>query len=118
MFLPTFVTVDKSRSRSEARNSFYRKRKTGHGDIRVLFFGKMKLPLALVVGDTLRLGGAGLLGGEGQHHQRNDVGHHVVDGAGDIHGHQEIEAEIQRLSALKDTADAAYQQLEGGMGGR
>lgn len=31
---------------------------------------------------------------------------------------QEIEAEIQRLSALKDTADAAYQQLEGGMGGR
>ena len=31
---------------------------------------------------------------------------------------QEIEAEIQRLSALKDTADVAYQQLEGGMGGR
>ena len=106
MFLPTFVTVDKSRSRSEARNSFYRKRKTGHGNFRVLFFGKMKLPLALVVGDTLGLGGAGLLGGEGQHHQRNDVGHHVVDGAGDIHGHQEIEAEID----IGQSAEAAEQQ--------
>ena len=31
---------------------------------------------------------------------------------------QEIEAEIQRLSAMKGTANAAYAQLEGGMGGR
>ena len=81
--------------RARKRETLFTEKEKQDTEISVsCLFGKIKLPLALVVGDTLRLGGAGLLGGEGQHHQRNDVGHHVVDGAGDIHGHQEIEAEI------------------------
>lgn len=38
----------------------------------------------LVVGDALRLRRAGLLGGEGQHDERNDIREHVVYRAGDI----------------------------------
>ena len=48
----------------------------------------------LVVGDALRLRRAGLLGGEGQHDERNDIREHVVYRAGDIERGQEIEAGI------------------------
>ena len=42
------------------------------------------LSASLVVGDTLGLGGSGLLGGEDQDHQGDDIGQHVIDGAGDV----------------------------------
>ncbi len=40
--------------------------------------------LPLVVGDALRLGRAGVLRGERQHDQRDDIGQHVVNGAREV----------------------------------
>ena len=38
------------------------------------FLFDLILSLSLIVGDTLCLGGSGLLGGEDQDHQRDDIG--------------------------------------------
>ena len=54
----------------------------------------MELPLALVVGNALRLGGTGLLRCEGQHHQRDDIGQHVIHGAGQVQIAQQVEAAV------------------------
>ena len=52
----------------------------------------IRLSLTLVVGNTLRLGRAGILGGKGQHDQGDDVGQHIVNGTGKVHGLQEGKA--------------------------
>ena len=50
------------------------------------------LSLSLVVGDALCLGGAGLLGGEGQHHQRDDIRQHPVNMGADADLRQPVHA--------------------------
>ena len=78
-------------------------------------FAKYVLSLSLVVGDTLRLGRAGLLGCEGQHHQGDDVGHHIIYGAGDIHGLQELEPGIHVGQRPEHTEQQRRQGNAGGL---
>ena len=79
------------------------------------FFRGCASALPLVVGDTLRLGGAGLLGCERQHHQRDDVGHHVVHRAGDVHGLQEVEAGIHIGQRPEQAEQQGRQRDAGGL---
>ena len=48
----------------------------------------------LVVRNTLCFGSPGLLGSEGRNHQRDDVGQHVIDNAGDVQRSHEVEAGV------------------------
>ena len=48
----------------------------------------------LVVGDALRLGGTGALGGERQHDERDDIRHHVVHRTGNVHRREEAKAHV------------------------
>ena len=61
-------------------------------------------PLALVVGNALRLGGPGLLGGEGQHDQGDEVGQHPVEVGAD--------------GDLRQQIHPVAVEVDGGIGGR
>ena len=74
----------------------------------------MELPLALVVGNALRLGGAGLLRCEGQHHQGDDIGQHVIHGAGQVQIAQQVEAAVH---IAQGPEEAEQQRRQGDAGG-
>ena len=65
----------------------------------------------LVVGDTAGLGSTGLLGSEGQNHQGDDIGQHVINNAGDVQRHHEIKAGVdiaQRTAEAEQQGSAAF----------
>ena len=49
------------------------------------------LSASLVIRDALCLRGSGVLGGEGQDHEGDDVGQHVVNTGGDVHSGAVVE---------------------------
>ena len=73
------------------------------------------LSLSLVVGNTFRLGCAGLPGCEGQHHQRDDVGHHVIHAAGDVQRLQEVEAGVNIGQGAEQAEQQGSQRDAGGL---
>ena len=71
------------------------------------------LSRTLIVGDTLCLGGAGLLGGEGQHQQGDEVGQHAVEVGVDSDLGQEVDtvAGTADAAALKAAVEEAGYQV-------
>ena len=65
------------------------------------------LPHTLVVGDTLGLRRAGILGRKGKHDKRNDVRQHVVQRARQVHRLEEAEA---RVNVAERTEEAEQQR--------
>lgn len=61
----------------------------------------------LVVGDTLGLRRAGILGREGKHDKRNDVRQHIVQRARQVHRLEEAEA---RVDVAERTEEAEQQR--------
>ena len=83
----------------------------------IRFRGRPALPLALVVGDALRLGGPGLLGGEGQNHQGDQIGQHPVDMGADAQLGQEEYPVAVDIDAGVGGGDALEQAEEQGRAG-
>lgn len=59
------------------------------------------LSAAFIVGDTFRLRGMNPLAGQCQHHQRNDVGQHVVHRARQVQLLQQVKAHVHVAQAAE-----------------
>ena len=66
---------------------------------------------SLVVWDALRLGSAGVFAGQGQHHQGDDVGQHVVHIAGQIQAVEQVEAGVHIAQGANGSLKTVWRAL-------